>query len=372
MTSSHEVAWIDLANATPEQMEAQTKFMQRASAVMFAGAALLLASAAIVPKPDTSDRPWDLGLAAALLAWAVATQLVRRPPVWWFQVGVLYSITICSILIAVARPIGASPFFYIWPIAACAYCFSRRWLFVAIAWMTITLGAALALFAMGQQIKLIMFFSTIGCVGLIAVMTSVLRERGLALLHELERASTTDPLTGLLNRRAFNSAFEREFDRAADSGIPLSVIVFDLDHFKALNDARGHAGGDSALCDFASLLEDACRPGDLVARLGGEEFATVLFNSDGEAAQRLAEDVGGRLHSEPTSGGVSLSVSAGVATLGRGASGAPDDLLLLADKALYAAKDGGRDRVARWDGRIVLGAPGHGAGPVDPAVGEAA
>ncbi len=366
MTSSHEVAWFDLSNATPEQMEAQTRFMQRSSALMFTVAAVLLASAAIVPKPDMSDRPWDLGLAAALLAWGIAVPFVRRPPVWLFQAGTLYSITICSILIAVARPIGASPFFYIWPVAACAYAFPRRTLYLAIAWMTITLGIALGFFAAGQQIKLIMFFSTVGCVGLIGIMTGVLRERGLALLHELERASTTDPLTGLLNRRAFNTAFEREFDRATRAGMPLSVIVFDLDHFKALNDELGHAGGDAALCDFASALQDAYRGSDVVARIGGEEFATVLFNTDAQDAQRLAEAVGGRLRSDATGGGVRLSVSAGVATLGPGAA-TPDDLLLLADKALYAAKDGGRDRVARWDGRVVLGAPGHGADAVAAA-----
>lgn len=371
MTSTREVAWFDLDNASPEDAAAQRRFMQRATAVMFTVAALLLLAAAVTPKPDTSDRPWDVGLAIALLVPAICVPLVRRPPLWLFEATTLYAITTCSILVGAARPIGATPFFYIWPIAAAAYCFSRRTLIICIGWMTVTLGVALAFFS-NDPIKLIMWSSTVGCVGLIGAMVAVLRTRGLALLHELQRASTTDPLTGVLNRRAFNVAFEREFDRAVEAGMPLSVVVFDLDHFKALNDQLGHAGGDAALCDFTAVLQEACRPGDVVARLGGEEFATVLFNTEAGEAQRFAEEVGERLRNQTLSGGVHLSVSAGVAALGQAGCSAPDQLLLLADKALYAAKDGGRDRVGRWDGEIVLGRPGRGGAALGPALGATA
>ncbi len=358
MRHVHDVAWVDLGNASPEQAELQTRFMQRMTAIMFTVSAAVLLSAVIVPKPETSDRPWDVGLAGALLLWGIAVPLVRRPRLWVFQLGVLYSITICSVLVGAARPMGATPFFYLWPIGACAFCFSRRTLVLALAWMTVTFGVALALFAQ-TPIKGIMFWSVVTCVAFMGIMVSVLRTRGLALVAELELASTTDPLTGLLNRRAFGLAFGRESQRALESDLPLSVVVFDLDHFKALNDALGHAGGDAALCSFADVLREASRPGDVLARLGGEEFAAVLFNAGRREAERFAEGVGSRLRSRAVGGGMHLSVSAGVATLGRGAS-VPDKLLLLADRALYAAKDAGRARIACWDDGVVLGAPGHG------------
>ncbi len=256
----NDVVWVDLGGATPEQAEVQKRFMQRMTAVMFVIGALVLLSAVAVPKPDTSDRPWDVGLAVAMLVWGVAVPLVRRPPVWLFQASCLYSITICSVLVAVARPMGATPFFYLWPIASCAYCFSRRALFVALAWMTMTFGVAVTFYA-HTPIRGIMFWSVVTCVGFIGIIVSMLRTRGLALVAQLERASTTDPLTGLLNRRAFGVAFEREVQRAVDSSLPLSVVVFDLDHFKALNDALGHAGGDAALCSFSDVLSAACPSG---------------------------------------------------------------------------------------------------------------
>ncbi len=367
MADMRNVVWIDLPNATPEEAEAQKAFAQRVAALMFVIGAVLLLCAAVVPKPDTSDRPWDVGVAVAMLAWGLAFPFVRRPPVWLLQASALYAITLTSVLCGAARPIGACPFFYLWPVASVAYSFSRRALAVAIAWMALTLAIALGFFAV-DQIKMIMYTSTVACVGFVGIMVAVLRTRGLALLHQLERASTTDPLTGVLNRRAFNIAFEREFERALETSMPLSVVVFDLDHFKALNDQLGHAAGDAALCDFAAVLQDECRAGDVVARLGGEEFATVLFNVAADEAQRFAERVGGRLRTETVSSGARLSVSAGVAAVGDGRRAAPDELLRLADKALYAAKDGGRDRVGRWDGEVVLGAPGRERAPLGLAL----
>ncbi len=127
--------------------------------------------------------------------------------------------------------------------------------------------------------------------------------------------------------------------------------MFDLDHFKQVNDRYGHAAGDRVLRDFAALLRRELRNGDTLARVGGEEFAVVLFGVDRDDAVAFSERIGRELQARGSGDTPPLSTSAGVAALTE-ADPSPEALMLVADRALYAAKAAGRRRVAVWeDGR---------------------
>ena len=168
-----------------------------------------------------------------------------------------------------------------------------------------------------------------------------------AHLHRLvQQQALTDDLTSLPNRRRFMTEFRRESQRADRAGTPLSVIVLDIDDFKQVNDTWGHETGDLVLRGLAEALAAATRSVDLAARLGGEEFAILLPNTDAEGAQGVAERIQQDLRE--------LAVPVGDATVGAtasfGISSFPDlaslaDLLNDADRSLYEAKRAGKDRI---------------------------
>jgi diguanylate cyclase (GGDEF)-like protein len=203
--------------------------------------------------------------------------------------------------------------------------------------------------------KQVMFMGVGVSVTLSVVVVTLLRERLTSVIRQLAEASETDYLTGLLNRRAFDADLERQIGRATRSRLPLALTVFDLDHFKQVNDRFGHAAGDRALCAFAALLSREQRSGDTLARIGGEEFAVMLFGAGLDEARAFAERIGRELQGLRTVDGSALSASAGVAALSEGAP-SPSALLVAADRALYAAKSAGRQRVGVWEqGSIELG-----------------
>ncbi|KQM61557.1 MULTISPECIES: sensor domain-containing diguanylate cyclase [unclassified Sphingomonas] len=163
---------------------------------------------------------------------------------------------------------------------------------------------------------------------------------------ELSRAASTDPLTGLANRRVFDAALAQRIDVAAGGGIAGCVAVFDLDHFKAVNDRYGHDAGDHVLQAFARIARGVTRDGDVVARLGGEEFG-ILFPGTGiEQAHALCERLRTTLAATRLRHGssvVELTVSAGIAAVD--GTGSAVAALRAADRALYGAKADGRDRL---------------------------
>jgi diguanylate cyclase (GGDEF)-like protein len=161
------------------------------------------------------------------------------------------------------------------------------------------------------------------------------------LVERLQRQAAEDPLTGLANQRAFFRQCAVAFSRATRMGGEISIVMLDLDHFKSINDAHGHPYGDRVLLEVADALRRSMRGHDTVARMGGEEFAILLPDTDAATAHELAERARGAIASVPVAG-LSLSSSAGVAT--GSAKLAPPDLVELADRALYRAKHLGRDR----------------------------
>lgn len=175
-------------------------------------------------------------------------------------------------------------------------------------------------------------------------------ERDRRLLAEseslLSRISRTDSLTGLFNRRLFDEEFPRLVREAGDHRRPLSLLMLDVDNFKSINDRAGHAEGDRVLKRVAHICRLAVRGDDLLFRLGGDEFAILAPLTSLAGGQRLAERIreilaGDRTKAGPEAGGVSVSI--GLAQLADGEDG--EGLFLRADRALYKAKDGGKDQV---------------------------
>jgi diguanylate cyclase (GGDEF)-like protein len=170
------------------------------------------------------------------------------------------------------------------------------------------------------------------------------------LNERLEHEASTDTLTRCANRRRFVEALEIELARARRHGSPLSVLVADIDHFKRVNDAYGHAVGDQALRHFAAIAAGSIRSEDLLARLGGEEFVVLLPETDQASALILAERIRTEVEATPLAlpgASIALTVSIGVATLDAPGT-TRESLLQCADRALYVAKGRGRNRVVPW------------------------
>lgn len=170
-----------------------------------------------------------------------------------------------------------------------------------------------------------------------------------AMEARLREMATIDPLTGVANRRHFLDKAEAEVQRARRYGHPLSLVLIDLDHFKRVNDTHGHHVGDEALQHLCRVLGGLLRDVDLLGRIGGEEFAALLPETDLERAGQVAERMRAGLEAapleHPQAGSVRLTLSAGVAGLAPGAE-TIDAVLQKADAAMYAAKSAGRNRVS--------------------------
>lgn len=168
--------------------------------------------------------------------------------------------------------------------------------------------------------------------------------------NALEALAACDGLTGLANRRTFDAALTSEARRAARTGIPLSLLMMDIDHFKMFNDSYGHQHGDECLKRVADAIADvARRSGDVVARYGGEEFAVILPNTGVEAAEVIAERIRGAVeslriaHRSSASGAVVTMSIGGATTVTQDID--VTSLVSAADQALYRAKRGGRNRI---------------------------
>jgi two-component system cell cycle response regulator len=166
------------------------------------------------------------------------------------------------------------------------------------------------------------------------------------LVEDARRLAATDGLTGLMNRRAFSEALSREISSATRHAHPLSVIVLDIDHFKTINDTRGHNGGDAVLRALGRLLGTETRRSDLTGRWGGEEFVMALTHTNAAGARvvgdRLCQRIS-QLEIRIADAPIPITASLGIATLNAGET--LDDLIARADHAMYEAKNAGRNRV---------------------------
>jgi diguanylate cyclase (GGDEF)-like protein len=179
------------------------------------------------------------------------------------------------------------------------------------------------------------------------ISTAGAQKRVRLVAEQLRISATTDVLTGLVNRRSFMQTLDVELARARRNGAPLSVAIADIDYFKRINDTHGHAGGDEVLCRVAEIATDTMRMGDVVARLGGEEFAILMPDTDEDQARIACERLRAALAARPvrlsTGADAPVTLSTGVALLVPGED--KDRLVTRADNALYRAKSEGRNQV---------------------------
>ena len=320
--------------------------LRLAGALLFGSGAVTMAGVLFAPDPDASDHRALAVCAVVYAVVAAALVLWRRPPR-----AVLHAICPAGTLaataaVAFAEPIGLTPSFYLWPMLVAAYFLDRREVVANLALATAACAVALTLWV-DPGLRVAMFVAVLAIVGVASAVIVTLREQVLALVLRLRTLASYDSLTGALNRGAFEQRLDAELARARRSSTSLSLVIFDVDHFKRLNDSYGHAAGDAALRAIGDIVGSTMRRSDVFGRLGGEEFGMLLPDTGIAGAATVADKLRRRL-AAPTDGRRQLTVSVGVAEVHSGASTARamfDD----ADRALYAAKRAGRDRVMRSD-----------------------
>lgn len=180
---------------------------------------------------------------------------------------------------------------------------------------------------------------------------NIFLEKEMRQLHQklkrLEEMAITDGLTNLLNHRAFQEILEREFARSRRYHTHLSLALIDLDRFKCINDIYGHQEGDAVLREFSELLRSSVRETDMAARYGGEEFATILPQTPIDRAFNMAERLRQKVeaHSLFRSNSIKITISIGVSDISHPGATDKNNLIRIADEALYLAKRKGGNRV---------------------------
>ena len=175
--------------------------------------------------------------------------------------------------------------------------------------------------------------------------------------RKLEQLSISDGLTGLYNHRHLHELLQEEFERSSRTGEPVSVVMFDLDRFKRVNDTYGHQAGDHVLKTLADILRETAREIDRLGRYGGEEFMAILPDSGPDAgltfAERVREAVEAREFRISDGDAIDMTISAGVATHPHDETDGSRRLVHYADQALYSAKEAGRNQVVRFEPRML-------------------
>jgi diguanylate cyclase (GGDEF)-like protein len=316
--------------------------------IAFLGAGGLAAIAGtFVPDPDPSDHRGLLLLAVACLGLAGALAAWRRPPVSVVAFLPTVGLLLVGAAVTVATPLASTPTYYLLPILASAYFGSVRRLVVDVSICAISLALVLALWG-EPVVRTAVWIGTVIPVVCVALVVAGLKRRLDAQVDGLRNLADTDPLTGVLNHGAFGAALEHTLDRYHDSGRGATLLLFDIDHFKSVNDRFGHQEGDRMLRLVSDLIGEHKRRDDALGRVGGEEFALLLPDADPRAAQGVADRIRAALRDATVVTPASLTLSVGIAALSPVVASS-HALLHAADRALYVAKDRGRDQAVTID-----------------------
>ncbi len=318
------------------------------AAANFAFATLLGVIEGLLPGGQTISMTPVLG--AVVVCAFTLTIGPRLPRSAIFFLAPLGAAMVAAAL-ATTRGYGSGAILYVWPTLWTAYFFGNRANVFMVAWIAAVQAIALLSMPAGQG-NADSWLDVVVTMMIVTAVVRMLAVRSERMVDALTEEARIDPLTGLLNRRGLDERLAAELERAAREDSCLAVVVFDLDHFKAINDRHGHEVGDRVLTWLGTALTERVRGADIVARTGGEEFIVVLPSQDLTSAHLFAERVrralreGDALAQRRALGidrSLTLTVSGGVA-----AGRAPKDgqaLIEAADRAMYRAKRTGRDRV---------------------------
>ena len=324
----------------------RVRFMDLHGRLVRANNSILLTLIVVIALslPFIPDRLGLIPAGAGLLLFGGIQRNAKRfarPEVWVFG-AVLGAEALIALAIAVHGG-GDTPAVAVlcWPIAGLAGRFPDRasrpaTVFGAILAIAVVLQADPGVL---NRDPLALGILVVAIVAVHAVST-VLRDSDV----EHRGAAILDPLTGMLESRRAHEPHREIEGQSVLTGEPVAVILLDLDHFKLVNDTRGHATGDTVLREVAYRLRKQLRAYDLLYRLGGEEFVVLLLGGTPAATSATAEQLRAAISGEPTVG-LDLTVSIGIAASARGTAFVWDDVFSRADAALYRAKADGRDRV---------------------------
>jgi diguanylate cyclase (GGDEF)-like protein len=266
---------------------------------------------------------------------ALALRRRKRPPI-------AYGWLLLPVAAAIATSLlehGVHGAMWCYPAIVFCYFVLPGWQATAGAVSLVAMASALVLHILGAPTMLRFATSAAMSIVFLNIILGVVGQ----LQRKLYEQATTDPLTGALNRRQMDVSLAEAIEHARRGGHAVSLLLFDLDHFKAVNDRHGHAVGDQVLQRIVALVQERARRTDRLFRLGGEEFALLLTRTRAADAMRVAEQLRGRVAQADWPGRAAVTISVGVAELRQGQT--QDAWLKAADDALYRAKAEGRDCV---------------------------
>ena len=330
----------------PSMVREDRVTMARTFTYLFGTGATLVLLSLLFPHSPGRDTTGllitTLGAYLVAIGFLVAWD---RLPLWAFEASPLAGTVVVSLAVYFSGPEAATAYalFYLWVALAACYFLRPP---VAFTHLCIASAAyALVLVVSPGHVMLpgLTWAMVTGTLAVLGILMTTLRGQLDQLVKQLAAAARTDSLTQLANRRELEERFAAELERSTRTARPLSIVVLDLDWFKEYNDRFGHSAGDRVLVLLAQALKRATRTSDIVARLGGEEFGVLAPETDETEAYLLSERLRAEVRSAFARETEKMTISCGVAsfpihgiTLG--------ELLHAADRALYEAKESGRDR----------------------------
>ena len=309
--------------------------MAFSAAAMYGGAASLGIVEQLVPGGQTFSIGPGLG---ALCLVLILLTVGPRLPIWVLASFGPIGVALIGAAISTTAQPGDAAVLYAWPVLWCSYFFGARGAFLIVLWVGVVHGASVLTLEGGSR-TVDRWLDVVVSMSIVAAVVETLSNRNRELIAAVVQEARTDKLTGLLNRRGFDELLPR-FGAGRGGGC-VAVVTFDIDFFKRINDEWGHEVGDRVLVALADVFRAQTRGGDIVARMGGEEFTAVLSSRKESDALEYAERVRAAF--------AVVDVGAGSATVSAGIASAPEpfpaqELLRAADEALYRAKSAGRDR----------------------------